>query len=66
MYLTPSLSSANSSARDNFREIQVKVHIRKPERDSWVYLGRGVVTQEMTGHSSRVGESSYLCTEAIA
>jgi len=42
------------SARDNFREIQVKVHIRKPERDSWVYLGRGVVTQEMTGHSSRV------------
>jgi len=44
----------NPSPRDNFREIQVKVHIRKPERDSWVYLGRGVVTQEMTGHSSRV------------
>lgn len=44
----------NPAARDNFREIQVKVHIRKPERDSWVYLGRGVVTQEMTGHSSRV------------
>ncbi|KAF8168180.1 hypothetical protein B0H34DRAFT_49991 [Crassisporium funariophilum] len=43
-----------ASTRDNFREIQVKVHIRKPERDSWVYLGRGLVTQEMTGHSSRV------------
>ncbi|KAF7436742.1 hypothetical protein PC9H_003575 [Pleurotus ostreatus] len=43
-----------SSPRDNFRDIQVKVHIRRPERDSWVYLGRGVVTQEVSGHSSRV------------
>lgn len=41
--------------RDNFRDIQVKVHIRRPERDSWVYMGRGLVTQEVTGHSSRVG-----------
>jgi len=40
--------------RDTFREIQVKVHVRKPERDSWVYLGRAIVTQEMNGHSSRV------------
>jgi len=47
-------AQVNPSPRDNFREIQVKVHIRKPERDSWIYLGRGVVTQEMTGHSSRV------------
>jgi len=60
LYYSPPESftpSANPSAReksDNFREIQVKVHIRKPERDSWVYLGRGVVTQEMTGHSSRI------------
>ncbi|KAF9015090.1 hypothetical protein BDQ17DRAFT_1340467 [Cyathus striatus] len=42
------------STRDNFRDIQVKVHIRRPERDSWVYLGRGIVTQEVIGHSSRV------------
>ncbi|KAF8078694.1 hypothetical protein FPV67DRAFT_1557949 [Lyophyllum atratum] len=41
-------------SRDNFRDIQVKVHIRRPERDSWVYMGRGLVTQEVTGHSSRV------------
>ncbi|KAF8350131.1 hypothetical protein F5887DRAFT_1269976 [Amanita rubescens] len=40
--------------RDNFREIQVKVHIRKPDRDSWSYLGRGVVSQDVAGHSSRV------------
>ncbi|KAF8632615.1 hypothetical protein AX15_001817 [Amanita polypyramis BW_CC] len=48
----PSQSSA--PPRDTFREIQVKVHIRKPERDSWVYLGRGVVSQEAAGHSFRV------------
>jgi len=47
------LSPAGPS-RDTFRDIQVKVHIRRPERDSWVYMGRGIVTQEVTGHSSRV------------
>ncbi|KAG5642460.1 hypothetical protein DXG03_002770 [Asterophora parasitica] len=47
--------TAPMPSRDNFRDIQVKVHIRRPERDSWVYMGRGVVTQEMTGQSSRVG-----------
>ncbi|KAJ7596970.1 hypothetical protein C8J56DRAFT_302573 [Mycena floridula] len=41
-------------ARDNFRDIQVKVHIRRPDKDAWVYLGRGIVSQEVTGHSSRV------------
>ncbi|PPQ62837.1 hypothetical protein CVT24_000531 [Panaeolus cyanescens] len=46
--------STTNATRDNFREIQVKVHIRKPERDAWLYLGRGVVTQEVSGHSSRV------------
>ncbi|SJL05462.1 uncharacterized protein ARMOST_08830 [Armillaria ostoyae] len=40
--------------RENFRDIQVKVHIRRPERDSWVYLGRGIVSQEVVGHSSRI------------
>jgi hypothetical protein len=40
-----------------FREIPVKVHIRKPERDSWTYLGRAVVAYEPTGplSSPRVG-----------
>ncbi|KAF9044641.1 hypothetical protein BDZ89DRAFT_1008631 [Hymenopellis radicata] len=40
--------------RENFRDIQVKVHIRRPERDSWVYLGRAMVSQEIVGHSSRI------------
>ncbi|EEB90449.1 hypothetical protein MPER_11344 [Moniliophthora perniciosa FA553] len=44
----------SQAARENFRDIQVKVHIRRPERDSWVYMGRGLVSQEVHGHSSRV------------
>ncbi|EAU93161.2 hypothetical protein CC1G_10529 [Coprinopsis cinerea okayama7 len=44
-----------ASHRDNsFREVMVKVHIRRPEKDSWMYLGRGIATQEVNGHSSRV------------
>ncbi|KAJ3506019.1 hypothetical protein NLJ89_g7105 [Agrocybe chaxingu] len=49
----PGLSQPSS--RDNFKEIQVKVHIRKADKDSWQYLGRGIVTQDVSGHSSRVG-----------
>ncbi|KAG6898059.1 hypothetical protein C0992_006537 [Termitomyces sp. T32_za158] len=47
-------------SRDAFRDIQVKVHIRRPERDSWVYMGRGVVSQDVSGHSSRVGAAVSL------
>jgi len=42
------------AAKDNFREIQVKIHVRQADKDSWLYLGRGVVTQEVSGQSSRV------------
>ncbi|KAI6007276.1 hypothetical protein EDD15DRAFT_41833 [Pisolithus albus] len=45
-------SSAPSSRE--FKDIQVKVHVRRPERDSWVYLGRALVSQEFMGQSSRV------------
>ena len=41
--------------REPFRDISVKVHIRRPERDTWMYMGRGIVTQEIAGQSSRVG-----------
>ncbi|KAF8905509.1 hypothetical protein CPB84DRAFT_1771621 [Gymnopilus junonius] len=42
------------TVRDNFREIQVKVHVRTAGKDTWAYQGRGVVTQEVSGQSSRV------------
>jgi hypothetical protein len=48
------------AVKDNFREIQVKVHVRQAEKDSWLYLGRGVVTQEVYGQSSRVGKFAAL------
>ncbi|KAJ4486045.1 hypothetical protein J3R30DRAFT_3443550 [Lentinula aciculospora] len=59
---SPSVSQAPAQSTDSgniptpsiTREIQVKVHIRRPERDSWVYMGRGLVRQEVLGHSSRV------------
>lgn len=52
-----------SQNREPFREIPVKVHIRRPDRDSWVYVGRATVSLDTTGHSSQVGESPYtpLC-----
>lgn len=51
----PSRDTAIQTPRESFREIAVKVHIRRPERDSWVYLGRAMVSQEIIGQSSRVG-----------
>jgi len=54
---TPTLASAAPSrSREVFPEIPVKVHIRRPGKDAWVYLGRATVSQEIHGQSSRVGE----------
>lgn len=51
---------SGSQNREPFREIPVKVHIRRPDRDSWVYVGRATVSLDTTGHSSQVGESPYI------
>jgi hypothetical protein len=53
---------SGSQNREPFREIPVKVHIRRPERDSWVYVGRATVSLDTAGHSSQVGESPYTHT----
>jgi hypothetical protein len=53
MHTTLPLSSGSQN-REPFREIPVKVHIRRPERDSWVYVGRATVSLDTTGHSSQV------------
>lgn len=53
----PTLASTGPSrSREGFQEISVKVHIRRPGKDAWVYLGRATVTQEILGQSSRVGK----------
>jgi len=52
--------------RESFREIAVKVHIRRPERDAWVYLGRGMVSQEIVGKSSRVVVRAVSSQKIIA
>ena len=43
-----------SHPRETFRDVAVKVHVRKPDKDSWVYLGRGIVSSEMVGRSNRI------------
>lgn len=54
---------AGGQHRDPFREIPVKVHIRRPDRDSWVYVGRAMVSLDTTGHGSQVCEPPFtqLC-----
>ena len=52
----PLASTGPSRSREGFPEIPVKVHIRRPGKDAWVYLGRATVAQEVHGQSSRVGE----------
>ena len=59
MPAAPAITSAatpmpGSGRESNFRDVAVKVHIRRPEKDSWQYLGRGIASHEVTGHSSRV------------
>ncbi|TCD69906.1 hypothetical protein EIP91_005730 [Steccherinum ochraceum] len=50
----PSSDTTVPQARESFREVAVKVHIRKPDKDSWVYLGRGIVASEAVGRSNRI------------
>ncbi|KXN83855.1 hypothetical protein AN958_00935 [Leucoagaricus sp. SymC.cos] len=65
-YHPASLPGTNSREREHIRDIQVKVHIRRPEKDSWVYLGRGTVSQEVNGHSSRVAVRNNSTGKVIA
>ncbi|GJE87648.1 hypothetical protein PsYK624_037310 [Phanerochaete sordida] len=60
--------SATANNRDKFREIPVKVHVRRPERDNWAYVGRAIVTQEAFGQGSRIvvrGHSSRKVVTAF-
>ncbi|OSX67494.1 hypothetical protein POSPLADRAFT_1130446 [Postia placenta MAD-698-R-SB12] len=50
-------------ARDPFRDLLVKVHIRRPDRDAWTYLGRGIVSQEGAGQP---GQSYRIVVRSAA
>lgn len=63
---THSASPVPPAPRDTFRDIQVKVHIRRPDRDSWVYMGRGIVSQDISGQSSRVVVRAVSTGKVIA
>ena len=59
--LCPFQRSGTTQPREPFREIPVKVHIRRPDRDAWVYVGRANVSLDnTTGHASQVGEPIAL------
>jgi len=51
-----------TAVREMYRQLPVRVHVRKPGRDSWVYVGRATVSHEVIGQTSRVGTSSSPCT----
>ncbi|KZT30671.1 hypothetical protein NEOLEDRAFT_1153146 [Neolentinus lepideus HHB14362 ss-1] len=46
--------NTQAAQQPSFRDIPVKVHIRRPEKDNWSYLGRGIASHEVSGQTSRV------------
>ncbi|KAF8529504.1 hypothetical protein JB92DRAFT_2696262 [Gautieria morchelliformis] len=37
-----------------YRQLPVRVHVRRPGRDAWLYIGRATVSHEVVGQTSRV------------
>ncbi|KAI0815054.1 hypothetical protein BC629DRAFT_1468932 [Irpex lacteus] len=62
----PTFQQQNIQTPDRFREVSVKVHVRRPDRDSWAYIGRGVVTQETFGQGSRIVVRALSTRKVIA
>lgn len=59
--LTITEDSASTSQWDRMQPVQemycqvpVRVHVRRPGKDTWIYVGRATVSHEVMGHSSRV------------
>ena len=54
--------STNFETSTGFKDVPVKVHVRRPDKDNWAYLGRALVSQELFGNSTRIGmPQSHLC-----
>ncbi|KAI0274718.1 hypothetical protein BC834DRAFT_965213 [Gloeopeniophorella convolvens] len=58
--------SNGAQPRESFRDIPVKVHIRRPDRDSWMYIGRAMVSLDTTGHNSQVVVRSTSANKILA
>ncbi|KAF8527844.1 hypothetical protein BU17DRAFT_81089 [Hysterangium stoloniferum] len=47
-------TSTESQVREMYRQLPVRVHVRRPGKDSWMYIGRATVSHEVMGQTSRV------------
>ncbi|KIP11387.1 hypothetical protein PHLGIDRAFT_114521 [Phlebiopsis gigantea 11061_1 CR5-6] len=64
---TPAASSSQTIAfnKDKFREIPVKVHVRRPDRDTWAYVGRAIVSQEAFGQGTRIVVRAHVSRKVV-
>lgn len=46
--------------QEMYCQVPVRVHVRRPGKDTWIYVGRATVSHEVMGHSSRVGSFLIL------
>ena len=53
--LLSSKSVERPSDEEALQDLSVKIHIRRAGRDSWTYLGRAYVSQDISGQSHRIG-----------
>ncbi|KZV77455.1 hypothetical protein PENSPDRAFT_645111 [Peniophora sp. CONT] len=58
-------TSRQPGVHSTLKDLSVKVHIRRPERDSWVYVGRAVVNYETSGSSGQVVVRSVASSKVL-
>jgi len=59
-------TSTQSQVREMYRQLPVRVHVRRPGKDNWMYIGRATVSHEVMGQTSlvvvRTGAEKVLVT----
>lgn len=48
-------STSGFQTQSAIKEVAVKVHVRRPDKDNWAYVGRAVVNEEVFGQGTRIG-----------
>ncbi|KAI0695153.1 hypothetical protein BC835DRAFT_1415036 [Cytidiella melzeri] len=64
--IAPHVVHPTLQSQDKFREVSVKVHVRRPDRDAWAYIGRGLVTHEAFGQGNRIVVRALSTRKVIA